>query len=70
MPVTGMESLRNIQRDLKIGDKVKFTIKRNSILQKIIAPVTGYNTPIAIITDLKNTTMKQQRIFQDWYNLK
>ncbi|MBA3674844.1 MAG: M61 family metallopeptidase [Chitinophagaceae bacterium] len=70
MPVTGRESLRNIQRDLKIGDNVKFTIKRNSILQKIIVPVTGYNTPTAIITDLKNTTMKQQRIFQDWYNLK
>ncbi|MEO5783624.1 MAG: PDZ domain-containing protein, partial [Ginsengibacter sp.] len=70
MPITGMPTMRNIQRSLKVGDKVIFTVKRNSALKEIGVTITGYNIPVAHITPLKNITAKQRKIFNDWNDLK
>lgn len=68
--VTGMQTWRNIQRNLQVGDKVSFSIKRSSGIEKITVTVTGYEVASAHITSLKNITTKQEKIFREWNDLK
>lgn len=70
MPVTGQQTWRNIVRNLKIGDNIKFIIKRNQVIKEIIVNVTGRTVATAQITALVNITTKQQKIFTAWNNSK
>lgn len=69
-PDINNRTFRNIQRSLSVGDKVEFMVEHNLKIKKIVVIVSGYNVPNAHITSLKNPTVKQQKLFNDWNNLK
>lgn len=65
-PVNDRQNFYAMVRGLKPGDSVTVEIDRAGTVQRVLVPVTGYETVIAQLIKMDNVSIKAKNLYREW----